>query len=141
MGNLEDFDRNPQQPRDEPEPERCVCLPLRRALPRSLERKVVSREGARRLRHRAQALWAPDPPIVALIEQPREHAAGARDLAYETESSQELDPVERERDVGDVALGVGSQRVAEDLEHRLQELLARQDEERASRRWRREIVP
>src|SRR5213082_2813559 len=57
MGNLEDFDRNPQQPRDEPEPERCVCLPLRRALPRSLERKVVSREGARRLRHRAQALW------------------------------------------------------------------------------------
>src|SRR5438046_4185492 len=99
MGNLEDFDRNPQQPCDEPEPERCVCLPLRRALPRALERKVVSREGARRLRHRAQALWAPDPPIVALIAQPREHAAGARDLAYETESSQKLDPVERERDV------------------------------------------
>ena len=86
MTNLEDFDRNPQQPSDEPEPERCVCLPLRRALPRSFEREVVSREGARRLRHGAQALWAPDPLIVALIEQPRQHAAGARDLAHEAES-------------------------------------------------------
>src|SRR5712691_9313672 len=140
-GTLDDLDGNPYQSGDEPEPEGRVRLPLSRALPRSLEREVVRREGVCCLGHGAQALRAPDPLLVALVEQPRQHPAGARDLAHETESRQELDPVERERDVGDMALGIRTQRVTEDLEYRLEQLLAREDEERPSRRGRREILP
>src|SRR2546430_11923986 len=76
-GRLNDLDGNPHQPGDEPQPERGVRLPLRRALTRSLEREVVRRERARRLGHGAQALRAPDPLLVALVEQARQHAAGA----------------------------------------------------------------
>src|SRR6058998_812868 len=43
-GRLNDLDGNPHQPADEPQPERGVRLPLRRALTRSLEREVVRRE-------------------------------------------------------------------------------------------------
>src|SRR5207249_6830016 len=131
--SLDDLDGNPHQSGDETEAEGCVGLPLRGALPWSLEWEVVRRERARRLGHGTQALRAPDPAIVALVEQPRQHPAGAGDLAHETESRQQLDPIERERDVGDVALGVGAHGIAEDLEDRLEELLTREDEERASR--------
>src|SRR5439155_11440055 len=95
-GKLKDLDGHPHQPGDEPQTERCVRLPLRGALPGSLEGEVVRRERAGRLGCGAQALRAPDPPIVTLVEQSRQHPAGARDLAHETESSQELDPVEGE---------------------------------------------
>src|SRR5207245_7251739 len=108
-------------------PEGCVGLALRGALPWSLEWEVVRRERARRLGHGAQALRAPDPAIVALVEQPRQHPAGAGDLAHETESRQQLDPVEHERDVGDVALGGGAAWIAEDLEDRLEGLLTRDE--------------
>src|SRR3989449_8164874 len=84
--SLDDLDGNPHQSGDETEPEGCVGLPLRRALPWSLEWEVVRRERARRLGHGTQALRAPDPAIVALVEQPRQHPAGAGDLAHETES-------------------------------------------------------
>src|SRR6058998_149675 len=97
-GRLNDLDGNPHQPADEPQPERGVRLPLRRALTRSLEREVVRRERARRLGHGAQALRAPDPLVVALVEQSGQHPADARNLAHEAESSHELDPVECEGD-------------------------------------------
>src|SRR6184192_2464758 len=58
---LDDLDGNPHQSGDETEPEGCVGLPLRGALPWSLEWEVVRRERARRLGHGTQALRAPDP--------------------------------------------------------------------------------
>src|SRR3989442_1245009 len=112
-GMLEDVDGKRHQPGDESQPERRVRLPLRRALPGSLEWEVVRCEGVRRFGHGAQALRAPDPPLVALVEQPLEDAAGARNLAHQTEPSQELDPIERERDVAYMAMCVGVQPVAD----------------------------
>src|SRR2546428_13489925 len=93
---LDDLDGNPHEPGDETQPEGCVRLPLRGALPRSLEREVVRREGARRFGHGAQALRAPDLLVVALVVQPRQHPTGAGGLSDESAVSLELDHVECE---------------------------------------------
>src|SRR5256886_9885680 len=101
----------------------------------------MGRDGTDRLRQRPQALGAPDPLLVALIEEPRQHAAGARDIAYQPEPGQKLEPVQGERNVADVALGVRAQRVAQQLEDRLEQLLAGQDEKRTAGRPGGEVLP
>src|SRR5256886_9026121 len=100
-------------------------LEFRRVLFRSLQREVMGRDGTDRLRQRPQALGAPDPLLVALIEEPRQHAAGARDIAYQPEPGQKLEPVQGERNAPDDARAVRAQRVAQQLEDRLGQLLAR----------------
>src|SRR5207247_10059903 len=87
-GNVDDLDGNRHQSGDKTKAEGCVGLPLRGALPWSLEWEVVRRERARRLGHGTQALRAPDPAIVALVEQPRQHPAGAGDLRSEEHTSE-----------------------------------------------------
>src|SRR5213082_1702937 len=79
---LDNLDRNPKQPGDEPQPEGGVGLALRGTLAGSFEREVVCRQRTRRFGHGAQALRTPDAPVVALTEQSRQHAVRARDLAY-----------------------------------------------------------
>src|SRR2546427_13169639 len=90
--------------------------------------------------HGSQAFRAPIPLVVALAVETGEHADGARDLARQAEPGQELEPVHGERNVADVALSVGAQGVAQQLEHRLEQLLASQDEKSATPRRRREIL-
>src|SRR5207302_5346883 len=131
---LDNLDRNPNQPGDQPQPEGGVGLPLRGTLAGSFEREVVCRQRTRRFGHGAQALRTPDAPVVALTEQSRQHAVRARDLAYKPEPRQQLEPIERERNVRHVALGVRVQRITEQLEHGLQVLAAGEHKEGPARR-------
>src|SRR5207253_4523834 len=117
---LDDLDRNAEQSGDQSEPKGGVGLALRGALAGTFEREVMRGEGTRRLGHGPQAFWAPDAPVVALAEQARQHPVRARDLAHQPEPRQQLEPVERKRDVADVALRVGPQRVTQELEDGLE---------------------
>src|SRR5213079_2564130 len=137
---LDYLDGKPEQPGDQSQPEGGVGLALRRALAGALEREVMRREEARRLGHGAQALGAPDAAIVALREEARQHAVRARDLPHQPEPREQLEPVEGEGDVADVALRIGPQWVAQQLEDRLQGLASGENEERPARRGHREIV-
>ena len=98
-------------------------------------------DGIARLGQGAQALRAPDPLLVALIEQPRQHPTGARDVAYQAEPGEELEPIQGEGNVADVALGVRAQRVPQQLEDRLEQLLAGQDEKRPTGCRGGKVVP
>src|SRR4029077_12009005 len=140
MSLLGDLDWHAQQAGDESEAEGSVGLALRRALPGTFEREVMRREGTGRLGHGAEALGAPDTPVVALAEEARQDAARAGDLAYQPEPGQQLEPVQRERNVADVTLSVGPQRVTQQLENGLQRLAAGENGERPARRGHREIM-
>src|SRR6266576_7370678 len=94
-----DLDRKPHQPRDQRQPKRTVGLPLCGALTRPLQGEVMSRHGIERLGQGAQALRAPDPLLVTFIEQTGQHPTGARDVAYQTEPGEELEPVQGEENV------------------------------------------
>src|SRR2546422_697965 len=138
---LDDLDRDGEQLRDQGQPEGQVGLSLGRAPAGSLEREVMRRERARGLGHGAEVLGAPDPLVVALAVEAGQDAVGARELAHQPQARQQLQPVGGERQVGHVTLGVRSQRVAQQLEHRLEDLLPGDDEERAPRGRRGEVVP
>src|SRR5438477_12967190 len=101
----------------------------------------MGRNGIERLGQGEQALRYPEPLLVTFIEQTGQHPTGARDVAYQTEPGEELEPVQGEGNVADVALGVRTQRVAQQLEDRLEQLLAGQNEERPALRRRGKIVP
>src|SRR5207244_6646488 len=84
------FDRESHQSGDERETQGGVRLALGGAPAGPIQREVVGREGTNGLRHRAQALGAPDALVVALAEEAGEDAARARDLAHQAEPGQKL---------------------------------------------------
>src|SRR5213082_1921880 len=70
---LDNLDRNPKQPGDEPQPEGGVGLALRGTLAGSFARQVVCRHPTRLFAHGPQPLPTPDAAVVDITEQSRHH--------------------------------------------------------------------
>src|ERR1041385_38825 len=106
MRQSDHVQRHPQQLCDKREAERDVGLALGGTLAWAYEREIVRNDGILRLRHGTQTGRTPNALVIALAEQPREPGGRARPLAADPEPGHQVEPVQREGNVLDVALSV-----------------------------------